>query len=387
MSAPHVSVRAVLGVAGAAVTALSLLAGVGVVLGRRVVMPGRKRTVQVLSATPDSLTLHATPETLHDGEYGFWFDSDRGHALVGRILHHDTIERTVRREVLRVTGGDLAAADEGRWTGHVFARPEDIDPRVREIHVDSPTGPCPAWLFPSTGGEGGTTWAIHVHGIRTTRITALRSVPAALKLGYTSLVPSFRGDGDGPSTKNGASTLGQTECDDVDAAINYAVEHGAHSIVLFGWSLGGGIALQLSERSPHRHLIAALVLIAPATDWRQVIQAGARRAHLPSVVGALGTFALSTRPLSTLVGLPRPIDFDVLDWTRGPRLTVPTLLIHSDGDREVPASLSRTFVSVNAERSELALLPSAAHAWEYNVAPHEFDASICEWVGRRHAPS
>ncbi|MCJ1675446.1 alpha/beta fold hydrolase [Rathayibacter sp. VKM Ac-2929] len=368
-------------------TALSLLAGVGVVLGRRVVMPGRKRTVQVLSATPDSVTLPATPETLHDGEYGFWFDSDRGHALVGRILHHDTIERTVRREVLRVTGGDLAAADEGRWTGHVFARPEDIDPRVREIHVDSPTGPCPAWLFPSTGGEGGTTWAIHVHGIRTTRITALRSVPAARKLGYTSLVPSFRGDGDGPSTKNGVSTLGQTESDDVDAAINYAVEHGAHSIVLFGWSLGGGIALQLSERSPHRHLIAALVLIAPATDWRQVIQAGARRAHLPSVVGALGTFALSTRSLSALVGLPRPIDFDALDWTRGPRLTVPTLLIHSDGDREVPASLSRAFVSVNAERSELALLPPAAHAWEYNVAPDEFDASICEWIGRRRALS
>ncbi|WP_258068244.1 MULTISPECIES: S9 family peptidase [unclassified Rathayibacter] len=338
--------------------------------------------MRVIASTPDTLTLDATPETLHDGEYGFWFDSDRGHALVGRILHHDPLGRTVRREILRVSGGDLSTAHEGRWTGHVFARPEDIDPNAREIHIDSPAGPCPAWLFPSTGGEEETTWAIHVHGIRTTRITALRSVPAARKLGYTSLVPSFRGDGEAPPTSNGASALGEAEWEDVDAAISFAVAHGARSIVLFGWSLGGGIALQLTERSRHRDVIAALVLIAPATDWRQVIRAGARRAHLPSVVGALGTFALSTRPLSTLVGLPRPIDFDALDWTREPRLTVPSLLIHSDGDREVPASLSRAFVSVNDERSELALLPPAAHAWEYNVAPDAFEWIVTHWLGR-----
>ena len=46
----------------------------------------------------------------------------------------------------------------------------------------------------------------------------------------------------------GRSTLGATEVDDVDAAIQYAIDHGARQVVLFGWSMGAQVALQLAAR-------------------------------------------------------------------------------------------------------------------------------------------
>ncbi|MGR6901659.1 hypothetical protein [Glutamicibacter sp. BSL13] len=56
----------------------------------------------------------------------------------------------------------------------------------------------------------------------------------ATELGFTSLVVSYRYDGEGPLLGNGRSTLGVTEVEDVDAAIGYAIRRGAERIVLFG---------------------------------------------------------------------------------------------------------------------------------------------------------
>jgi hypothetical protein len=44
-------------------------------------------------------------------------------------------------------------------------------------------GAAPAWLSEPAESDD-RTWPIHIHGIRTTRITALCSVPIAQELGF-----------------------------------------------------------------------------------------------------------------------------------------------------------------------------------------------------------
>ena len=355
----------------------------GVVLARRVVMPGRPKYVRAIGATDTALTLEATRESTHPGRFGVWFDDDAGHAIIGRVLHHDAAVGTVTREVVASSGGELGRAQHVRWTGHIYPDHLALHPAASEVQVPVGGGTAPAWLIPGDGTDHTDTWAIHVHGIRTTRVTALRTVPAAQRLGYTSLVISYRGDGEGPPVVGGASTLGQTEWHDIDSAIAFALQHGARSVILFGWSMGASPVLLATERSPHRAAIGALVLISPVTDWKGAIRAGAARAHLPQALGSLATAFLASKLLSRLVGLPNPLDIADLSWTEESRLTRPCLVIHSDGDTEIPVQLSRRFATANPRYVDLVEIAGAAHAWEYNLAPDRFTSAITTWLAKQ----
>lgn len=350
----------------------------GLPLARRVVLPRTAPTVRVHSMSEHRVTLAADAKTTHEGEFGLWLDATGAHARIGRVL--SLADGTVEREVVKLSG-DVGGVTEGRWSGHVFAGPADIDPGYRDVAIPVDGGTAPAWLFgPAAPGNG--VWSIHIHGIRTTRVTALRTVPAALAAGHTALVPSFRGDGDGPPTKRGISTLGQTEWRDVEAALAYAVDHGATSIVLFGWSMGATIALLLAERSAYRHLITRLLLVAPATDWRGLIRNGVARAKLPAIAARFTENALRSRAVSRLVGLPEPVDLDALDWGFRQRVHIPCLVIHSAGDTEVPFDLTRRFQYANPRNVDIVEFPLAAHAWEYNRDAARFDRVVTEWLSR-----
>jgi len=86
-------------------------------------------------------------------------------------------------------------------------------------------------------------------------------------MGYTSLIISYRNDGEGPRLGNERSTLGFTEAEDAEAAVDYAVQNGAQRIVLFGWSMGAAIALQVASRTLERGVIVGLVLESPVPPW------------------------------------------------------------------------------------------------------------------------
>lgn len=369
------SSRAVSALASAA----AVLGGIlGIPLARRLVLPRTARTVRVYSISSRSVTLAADSRTTHAGEFGLWLDEKNAHARVGRVVSVDQAAGTVEREILRITG-DARGATLGRWTGHVFAGPQDIDPSFRDVDIAVEWGVAPAWLFTSPRPHG-NIWSIHIHGIRTTRVTALRTVPAALAAGHTVLVPSFRGDGDGPPTARGVSTLGQTEWRDVEAALAYAVDQGATSIVLVGWSMGATITLLLAERSSYRELISQMVLVGPATDWRCLIGNGVTRARLPRFAGRLAENALQGRVVSRLVGVPEPLILDQLEWGASRSISVPCLVIHSDGDTDVPFDLTQRFKEANPTTVDVVEFPSALHAWEYNLDAARFERAMTEWL-------
>ncbi len=269
--------------------------------------------------------------------------------------------------------------DRASWSGIYFASPADAGLEYRDIDVVTPAGHAPAWRI-----DGDlSTWAIHIHGLGSTRAGTLRGVQVATELGYTSLVASYRNDGEGPHVGNGRSTLGVTEVDDVDAAIGYAIRRGAKRIVLFGWSMGAAIALQLAHRKGYRDLIAGLVLDSPVLDWRSVIQANCKRVGLPSNAGTLAMLWLSIEPLARMVGLPTELPLEDFNWAKqSHELAVPTLILHGTSDDSVPFA---TFEELRDQRPELVTLQAfdAGHTLNWNSDHERWHVAVASWLKQR----
>ena len=122
--------------------------------------------------------------------------------------------------------------------------------------------------------------------------------------------------------------LGDAEWQDVESALLVAAERGAAEVVLFGWSMGGAIVLQLVARSWAADRVRAVVLDAPVLDWRHVLGHHARLNGVPDPVGRLAQAVLQHRAARRLLGVDAPLSLDRLDWvSRAAELRVPLLII------------------------------------------------------------
>ncbi len=345
-------------------------------LARRVVGAAPRRRPVEVSVVGETVILPRTIETEAPGNYGLWFGKDyTEHVVVGDVVACDAA--AVTRSVVKTSPHLPIGRFNALWTGHTLSSPGDLG--VPWSTVDVPLadgGTAPAWLFPSERSPA--PWAIHVQGIRTSRLVTMRAVEAAHRAGFASLVITYRGAGDGPVQP--ASTLGLSEWSDLHDATRYARAEGAPLVVVMAWSMGAGLALELARREPAA--VDGLVLICPATNWRKIVQHGAQKAHLPRFVGGAAIRFLSSRVLSRLVGLSHPIDFDRLDWTRPGSVRLPTLVVHSAGDDEIPFELSREFADAHPEYVTLVETKPAPHGWEANVDPAGFSAAIDSWLVR-----
>lgn len=260
------------------------------------------------------------------------------------------------------------------------ARPPELPghPRQRwlEVTVPAPGGAAPAWIVDAGRPARTGTWAVHLHGQPGSRSSALGAVRATAALGMTSLVVSYRGDGEAAAPEGWVSRLGSSEWADVDAALSFAVDRGARRVVLVGWSLGAAVALQLAELSAHRALIDRLVLVRPVTDARTLVRARVTARRLPGWVGALALRALADPAESARIGLSEPIDFGRLDWSRPGRLTVPALVVHTDGDDAAPLRSSVLFAMANPRLVRLVELPRVGPQGE----PAGFQRSLVEFL-------
>jgi pimeloyl-ACP methyl ester carboxylesterase len=354
--------------------ALVLAATLGIILGRRVVVDRPRRELPVIAVTSLTVTLPRTPLTAAPGTYSLYFNQNRDHALLGAVLERS--ERSIERELLRSTG-PLSDVSSVIWSGQIVADPHELGD-YENVEITSSHGTVHAWHVSPGVTVTPITWAIHIHGLRSSREGALRTVPVATELGMHSLVIAFADAHTAEGTRP-VATLGVRESEDVGAAIGYALAHGAHRVVLFGFSMGASAALLAAERSPLRDHICALILVGPATNWREIIRHAARQAHLTAAAGSLACLVLKNTTLSRLACTPIALDFDQLDWTSRPRVTTPTLVLHSSGDTEVPLRLSEEFTIAQHPHAHLRILPAAPHCAEYNVDPDLFNRTITKW--------
>ena len=372
--------------AAAAALAIAGGASLGWTIARKLTAPVGPRTfglvVRGVEVEGDCqlLLLDRTRDTEASGVYNLWFErggwaqlaegaQDRGVGQVARVV-------TGSSSGLRPRAGDRVS-----WSGIYYATPADAGLDAREVFIDTPAGPAPAWRV-----DGDlSTWAIHIHGLGSPRAGTLRGVRVASEIGLTSLVVSYRNDGEGPTVGSGRSTLGAAEVEDIEAAIGYAVRRGAERIVLFGWSMGAAIALQVAHRSDYARLVAGLVLDSPVLNLVEVIKANCKRAGIPRSAGLLAVPWLSVGPLARLAGLPARVPVREFDWvTLAEDLSVPTLILHGSRDDSVPISASSALAERRADLVQMEIF-DAGHALAWNSDSGHWRTSASLWLSARLA--
>ena len=359
-------------------------AGVGWTIARRLTAPvGPRRFDLTIRDTEhdkdgDLIVLDRTDQTTADGIHNFWFERGGWAQLSEDVLVHGPT--LVARWITgRAPGLAPKAGDRASWSGIYYATPHEADLDAHSTTITTPAGQCPAWRI---DGDP-STWAIHIDGLGSTRAGTLRSVLAATELGYTSLVVTYRNTEEGPHVGTGRSTLGNTETEDVDEAIGYAVRRGARQIVLFGWSMGAAIALQLANRPRHDGLVAALVLDSPVLNWTEVIKTNCTRSGPPAAAGHLAVPWLTIGSLARLTGLPSRIPLRSFDWTaRAADLTTPTFILHGTHDDSAPIQLSQALRDARPDLVELETF-DADHTLSWNTDPDRWHATVTSWLRAR----
>lgn len=347
-------------------------------VARRVVTPMRRVTdTEILSVDTGAQTIELgrTLDTELPGRYGLFTTGTYGYVKLGAVLAADA--NTVRRKLLTQIEPGARVDRAASFSGYYYSSPSELHLRWESVLIGSPAGPCPAWYFPASS----STWVIQVHGRGATRAECLRAVPVLHAAGLPNLVVSYRNDGEAPRTRAGAYALGASEWRDVDAAIAYALRHGAERILLMGWSMGGAISLQAAVNSGLRDRIAGIILESPVVDWRTVLRFQARMVGVRAPLPELAMGALQ-RPLTArLSGADEPIAFDRLDMVaRADELVAPILILHSDDDGFVPADSSHALQEARPDLVTMPRFTVARHTKLWNYDQTGWTTAITDWL-------
>ncbi|MEU3194161.1 alpha/beta fold hydrolase [Streptomyces sp. NPDC006992] len=306
------------------------------------------------------------------GVYGL---TGRGvHAVVGPVLTDATAAQprphAVVRELRRVDRGRLSTGTTVRLTPQVYVGDpgEALGTAYADAEIPGELGPLPAWFVPGDRG----VWVIAVHGLGATREHPLALVPFYRRFSVPVLDLAYRGDPGAPPHPDGIGHLGNSEWRDLDAALRYAVQHGARRVILHGWSSGATMALHTAANSPLRDRVAGLVLDSPVLDWPATVRAlaasrGTPRALLPLVV----------RAVQGRAGLPEGRDVAVVDSAK---LAVPTLVLHGPDDTVAPVDSSRALAARRPRLISLREIPDAPHAAMWNADPHGYEEALRRFI-------
>jgi fermentation-respiration switch protein FrsA (DUF1100 family) len=211
---------------------------------------------------------------------------------------------------------------------------------------------------------------VMLYGFLSSRKEAMDHAPFLHAAGYNLLLFDFRGQGasDGDHT-----TLGYREPDDVRAAINHArqLDPGA-SIALFGFSMGGSVAVESGARFSD---VSAVIEDSGFAELsRFVASAYAQYTGLPGWLFEPPTAVIGEIDTGVRVADIRPID-------DARRLRKPFLAIIGSEDQLVPPSEGRAlFDAVPDSRKGLLLSRGAGHVGAYGQDPQSYEQKVLAFL-------
>lgn len=296
-----------------------------------------------------------------------------GHAELGRILASD--RRLIVRQIVKINRGRLRPGLRAYTTGQLY----DGDPksarglRYGDVLVPAKLGQFPAWLVPPTV-PASTTWVVAIHGRRGGRGDALRVLPTLAGAGLTTLVVTYRNDKDAPRSPDGCYHLGGTEWQEVAAAVRYALDHGAKDVILYGWSMGGSIALNLLRQAAEADAVKALILDCPVVDWVATLHMHAQNLNVPRM-WIWGTLRLVQHRLKAQLA--------VLDHrSYAPDLSVPTLLIADHDDDTAAVAPILELAALRPDLITTLTTAGAGHCRSWNSAPDRYQLALTDFLSR-----
>lgn len=374
---------------GSLLGAASAALATGAYIARRALTPDELMpdNVAILAFDDATLTLGVTVETVVAGRYGLWLDGGHGHARVGQIVEQD--DTTVTRRLLGVDRGELSVGP-ARWNQYYYCDRPSVSLGLpdEDATIVSDVGPMPAWVVRPDGPAADSgDWAVLVHGRGARKEETLRAVPVLRDAGWTSLVVAYRNDRDAPKGPDGRYNLGLSEWRDVEAALQYAVARGARRLVLFGWSMGGAIVLQVLSQSPLADRVVGVVLDSPVVDWGVVLAHHGRLSGMPSPFVTLAQTLMASPQSRRLVGVHEPVDVALTDWVRrADELRHPMLVIASDGDDFVPIGPAAALAATRPDLVQLERWQVARHCREWNYDSERWERVVREFITRVSVP-
>jgi pimeloyl-ACP methyl ester carboxylesterase len=337
--------------------------------------------LEVTELSEDTITLKVVGDLGSDQMSGGQWDRD---LWVG-VGTEDTsglvgpaVERTdeiATRRYIPPKVGELEVGDRVTFNVRAFwPNPgRGLDQEFESVTFENSLGTFPAWHTPAADDE---VWAIYVHGKGANRVEPLRIEASLQEEGLTGLNIEYRNDEGAPSVPGKIARYGQTEWEDVNAAVEFALDRGAKRFVLVGTSMGGAIVLGFMERSEHADRVEALVLDSPATDIGDIIRTEAKTT--PLIPGVVDVGPGLTWSAMTIASWRFDISWSETGYNdRAGDFDVPMLIWAAEHDTTVPIETIEEFVD-NA-RSDLVRFeeitdPQASHLMSWNVDPDRYDS-------------
>lgn len=331
--------------------------------------------VTVEGLSPGGIMLSRSEGTQRPGVYGL--DWRTGHAIVGEVLSSDasTVTRRLSAEDGYLVAGMKVALDPDVYAGNPR---ESLGLAYSNVPIPDELGPMPAWFIPAPARTPAparaNTWAIVVHGINGNLEGDLRLARSLHRAGLPSLLISYREDLGAPKSPDGLHHMGLTEWRDLQAAVHYALSHGARRVVLVGTSMGGAIVAQFMESSPLAKSVAGLVLDAPALNWKAILSFNASEMGLPS---------FAADPVEWMIGARIDADWSSLDALRhSGDFHLPILLFHGTEDKVVPIATSNELAKELPSWVTYYRVPKAGHAESWNVDPVLYEQRLTAFLTR-----
>ena len=326
--------------------------------------------IQVASVGTNSITLDtnsATPsEVTHNGTWGLQWPS--GYGQITSIKKQSA--HAIQRAFTLITGTNPRPGLKVAIDSEAFPDNPKVALGIdyQNVSYKGPLGNYPSWYIPGTS----STWAITVHGNAMTRLDGMKAVPTLKSLGMPILMISYRNDPGAPQSKSDLLRYGLTEWQDLQAAVSYALSHGAKHVVLLGYSMGGGIVTNFLLRSSLASKVSAVVLDAPMENFSTTVDFDASQMSLP------------------LIGIPLPQSLtDVAKWisswrygvawnqlnylTEVKQLKTPILLFQGLSDKTVPATTSEEMANARPHLITYITTPGAGHLESWNLNPQSYD--------------
>ena len=197
-------------------------------------------------------------------------------------------------------------------------------------------------------------------------------MPPVSASGATSLVISYRNHENSPDDPSGRYGYGLTEWEDVQAAAQYALDHGANDLVVAGWSMGGGIVASFMYNSKLADRVSALILDSPMLNFEKSVDWGGKQRSLPNVL---------TQTAKWIADKRFDIAWDQLDYLgRAKRLDVPVLLFHGDADKTVPVATSDQFAAERPDIVTYVRFEGAPHVGSWNTDRGRYETATRDFL-------
>ncbi|MGZ3608693.1 MAG: alpha/beta hydrolase family protein [Ktedonobacteraceae bacterium] len=321
----------------------------------------------VLAVSDTSVTLKRMGDDMHPGE--FEIEWPAGQALVGPTLTFD--QNSVTRQLLLKTA-PLSAGTSVFWTRYVYMGQirNSLGLPISTVQVPDSLGIMPAWYVPGKL----STWAILVHGRGASRDEALRAFTPLYQLGFPLLAISYRNDIGAPPSSDRADHLGDSEWLDLEAAVKYAIAHGAQHLVLYGWSQGGAVVEVFMHHSSLSHMVQALILDAPTLNWTDTF---VYQAQLQSVPGFM------VYPAELVSTIRSGINFNDLNQLNQAQPDIPILLFHGVNDTSTPVSVSDAFAKAYPDLVTYVRVPGVEHTESWNANPQVYNNELTAFLKQK----